>query len=290
MRKDSIIYKSPFNYIGNKFRMLKDLKLILPNDSDNFIDLFCGGCDVVTNINAGHKFANDINYHLIEILKAFQSMTLQELLDKIDGIIIRWKLTKTDKAAYENFRNHYNNSSRDAIELFVLMCYSFNYQFRFNAAHEYNNPFGNNRSCFSSSMRQNLISFHRLISDIIFTSSDFINFDYDIVKEGDIVYADPPYSLTCGSYNDGKRGFRGWSLLDDQRLMRILDTLSTKGVRFALSNVIEHKGETHLAFNNWVQRNGYNIIDINIDYNNCNYQTRNKQFITREVVITNYTL
>lgn len=70
--------------------------------------------------------------------------------------------------------------------------------------------------------------------------------DTQIILGVQIIY-NPPYLLTCGSYNYGKRGFRGWTSNDDLDLMRILTDLSDRGVNFALSNVIEHKGNTNDA-------------------------------------------
>ena len=168
------------------------------------------------------------------------------------------------------------------------MCFSFNYQFRFNSSHDYNNPFGRNRSSFNNVMRSNLILFKEQINDIHFSELDFCDFDYDILHTGDFLYADPPYLLTCGSYNDGKRGFRGWTKKDDLDLMRILTELSDRGVNFALSNVIEHKGSTNDSLIEWIADNGYTVHGINFNYNNCNYHTNNRENVTKEVLITNY--
>jgi DNA adenine methylase len=137
-------------------------------------------------------------------------------------------------------------------------------------------------------MRNNLILFKQQIENIHFSALDFCNFNYDILHAGDFIYADPPYLLTCGSYNDGKRGFRGWTENDDLDLFRILTDLSERGVNFALSNVIEHKGGTNEALVYWALHNGYNIHGINFNYDNCNYQTNNHKNITKEVLITNY--
>lgn len=139
-------------------------------------------------------------------------------------------------------------------------------------------------------IEDNLIKFKKEITNINFSKEDFINFDYSILDKypNSFIYCDPPYRLGCAAYNDGKRGFRGWSEKDDKDLLHILDELSTFGTRFALSNVIEHKGETNDVLIEWVKKNGYNVIPMNYNYNNCNYQAKNKEFKTKEVLITNY--
>jgi len=279
--------KAPFNYIGNKYRIINSIQECFPEHIDTFVDLFCGGCDVSINTVANNIYANDINYHVIGILQEFQKHDARYILDYIDTTIEKWQLSKTNEDGYKLFRDHYNQT-KNPLDLYVLMCFSFNYQFRFNSSHDYNNPFGRNRSSFNDVMRSNLILFKEQINDIHFSALDFCDFNYDILYTGDFLYADPPYLLTCGSYNDGKRGFRGWTEKDDLDLMRILMELSDRGVNFALSNVIEHKGSTNDALIEWIADNGYTVHGINFNYNNCNYHTNNRENVTKEVLITNY--
>lgn len=279
--------KAPFNYIGNKYRIIDSIQEYFPSEIGTFVDIFCGGCDVCINTNAEKIYANDINCYVIGILKEFQKHSVEYILDYIDKTVWSWQLSKTNEEGYINFRNYYN-VTRKPLDLYVLMCYSFNYQFRFNSNHDYNNPFGRNRSSFNEVMRNNLIRFKDKIEDIHFSSNDFCKFNYSVLDEGDFIYADPPYLLTCGSYNDGKRGFKGWSQDDDDELFRMLTKLSERGVKFALSNVIEHKGAINEQLIDWVERNQYNLYGINFNYDNCNYHTNNKQNVTKEVLVTNY--
>lgn len=279
--------KAPFNYIGNKYRIIDSIQEYFPNEIGTFVDLFCGGCDVCINTDAEKIYANDINRYVIGILKEFQKYSVEYILDYIDKTIWSWQLSKTNEEGYINFRNYYN-VTRKPLDLYVLVCYSFNYQFRFNSKHDYNNPFGRNRSSFNEVMRDNLIRFKDKIENIHFSAKDFGKFNYSILGEEDFIYADPPYMLTCGSYNDGKRGFKGWSQDDDEALFRILTKLSERGVNFALSNVIEHKGAINEPLIDWIERNQYNMHGINFNYDNCNYHTNNKQNVTKEVLITNY--
>ena len=279
--------KAPFNYIGNKYRLITSIQEFFPDNINTFVDLFCGGCDVSINTTANNVYANDINYHVIGILQEFQKYDVDYILEYIDTTIEKWQLSKTNETGYKAFRDHYNQT-RNPLDLYVLMCFSFNYQFRFNSSHDYNNPFGRNRSSFNEVMRHNLIEFKYQIDDIHFSALDFCDFDYNILNEGDFLYADPPYLLTCGSYNDGKRGFKGWTENDDLELFQLLTDLSDRGINFALSNVVEHKGKVNQPLLDWVLNNGYTLHGINFNYDNCNYQTNNKKNLTKEVLVTNY--
>lgn len=284
---DNTYIKSPMNYIGNKYRIMGQIQKWFPKDINTMVDLFCGGCDVTINTKAEKHYANDINYHVIDIFKTFQGHSTDYILGYIDGTINKWDLSKTNAEAYKAFRDYYNKT-KDPLDLYVLMCFSFNYQFRFNSNQEYNNPFGKDRSSFNDTMRGNLIKTLKRLSNIQFSSSEFQNFDFSVLNKGDFLYADPPYLITCGSYNDGKRGFTGWSDKEENELYYILTDLDKHGIKFALSNVSEHKGVKNEILLKWYCDNRYHMHRVNFDYNNSNYHTKNTDKVTKEVLVTNY--
>ena len=278
--------KSPFNYIGNKYRIVQQLTELFPRNIRVFVDLFCGGCDIAINTQAERILANDINYHLVDILRTFKHNSPNAIFKYIDSTIAKWGLTKTDKAAYEQFREHYNRT-KNPLDLFILICHSFNHQFRFNEQHEFNTPFGCKRSSYNHSIRSNLEKMLQKLNNIVFTAVPFDELDMSFLTEKDFVYADPPYLLTCGSYNDGKRGFKGWTARDDARLLGMLSSLHARGVRFGLSNVLEHKGRRHAALEQWARNAGHGVYDMGQTYANCNYHARHGAGSTREVYISN---
>lgn len=282
--------KSPMNYIGNKYKLLDKIFEYFPKDINLFLDVFCGGGDVSINVNANLVYANDINYHIIKLYKALQNKTYSDVINQINGRIAQYGLSKNNEEGFKKFRAFYNSCNYDekAIDLFILLCYSFNNQMRFNNKQEYNSSFGRNRSDFNDTIKTNLEKFYKAIQNIKFSDKDYADFDYSILKPDSFIYADPPYSLGVATYNDGKRGFKGWTKDDDKRLYNILRLLSQSNIRFALSNVIKHKGETNTVLYKWAKENGFNIININHNYKNCNYQLKRKDTLTQEVLITNY--
>ncbi len=64
--------KSPLNYIGGKYRLLNQISPLFPNEIDNFIDLFAGGCNVGINAEAEKVFFNDNLTFLVEMYQTFQ--------------------------------------------------------------------------------------------------------------------------------------------------------------------------------------------------------------------------
>jgi len=177
----------------------------------------------------------------------------------------------------------YNKSTeKDPIDLFVLICYSFNHQIRFNSKGEYNMPFGKNRSQFNKTIEQNLINFHKTIKNVIFTNKSFTELKVDKLSKDDYVYCDPPYLITCASYNEQD----GWNETQERQLYELLDNLNEREIRFGLSNVFENKGNKNEMLIEWSKK--YNVHHFNHSYGNCSYHAKNKSKSTDEVFITNY--
>ena len=283
---NSSIASSPMNYIGGKAKLLAQILPLFPTDIDTFYDIFAGGFNVTANVEAKRTIANDLNRYVVEVAKQFHDRDIDDVLAEIYGYINEYGLSKTDREAFLAFRASYNKNP-NPIKLYTLICYSFNYQFRFNNNHEYNNPFGKDRSQFSKrleeklirfslKMKEKTISFHTEPFEDLLTKSEF--------SPKDFVYLDPPYLITTGSYNDGNRGFKNWTEKQEALLLSQMDALHRKGVRFALSNVIEHKGRDNEQLKAWALN--YNTHHLNYDYSNSSHNT--KKAGSLEVLITNY--
>lgn len=283
--KNKKYVKSPLNYIGGKYTLLPQIMPYFPTDINTFVDLFSGGANVGINVIANRIICNDINTKIVEMFDTFKYMDLKEILSRIDNNIDRYGLSKTNEEGFIKFREQYNKEP-NPIDLYTLACYSFNYQFRFNNKHEYNNPFGRNRSQFSDRMRENLIAFVNKLKEknIEFCSKDFIDVDLSNLGPQDFVYCDPPYLITTGSYNDGNRGFKDWGKQEEQQLYELLDEINDRNIKFAFSNVLMHKGLSNESLLEWSKK--YRIIHLNNNYSNSSYNTKRGE--SDEVLIINY--
>lgn len=281
------LIKSPLNYIGGKYKLLPQISPLLPDDISTFVDLFSGSATVGVNVKAQRVIFNDINSRIIEMFQYFQRNDVDSIINQIHNNINYYKLSKTNQEGYLQFREAYNQNP-NPVDLYTLVSYSFNYQFRFNSAMRYNNPFGRNRSCFSKRMETNLRRFvdklHNI--DATFISIPFHTFDISHLNHHDFVYADPPYLITTGSYNDGTRCFGDWTLDHEQQLHQFLDKLNTLNIRFAMSNVLTHKGKNNNTLKKWIIKRGYKVHHLNYSYTNSSYNTTREN--SDEVLITNY--
>lgn len=283
--------KSPLNYIGGKAKLLDQLLPLFPSKINNFVDLFAGGCNVGVNVQANNYYFNDNLTYLIKMFRAFKDQELDLTICHIENRISEYQLSLTNEEGYKELRSHYNKI-KNPIDLFVLIAFSFNHQIRYNNIHEFNNPFGKGRSSFNNTMKNNLERFILRLKEInsIFTDNCFELFDFSFLSNKDFVYCDPPYLITTGSYNDGKRGFKGWSTKEEMSLLNKLSELENNNIRFALSNVIEHKGKSNDILKEWIAQNPkFKVHFLNINYSNSNYQTIDRDNnASIEVLITNY--
>ena len=287
-KKEELI-KSPLNYIGGKYKLLPQILNVFPDNVNMFYDIFGGGASISLNVKSEYVYYNDIVNYVSEMFNELKGKDSEECLNKIRETVNTYKLSKTNEEGFKQLRKYYNKGNKNWYIFYTLICYSFNNQFRFNNNKEYNSSFGKYKSCFSKITENKFKNFMNRLNniDIVFDSKDFREIDYSDADNNDLVYFDPPYLITCGNYNDGKRGFRGWKQQDDIDLMNLCDKLHKQGTRFCMSNVLENKGKSNDILKDWCKK--YNTIHLNNTYGNCNYHAKDKSSnTTDEVLIINY--
>lgn len=284
MQKQTKLIKSPMNYIGGKYKLLPQILPLFPSQINTFVDLFCGGFNVGVNVEANKIIGNDLCKEVIEVYRGIQKEGMENSLNLIKNQIEKYNLSKTNKAGYKEIREYYNKGNKDWHIFYSMITHAFNYQIRFNKKGEYNMPFGKNRSSFNPTLEKHFVEFATAIQNknIIFTNQSFEDFNIDKLNENDFIYLDPPYLIACASYNEQD----GWNHEKECSLFDLCDKLNNKGIRFALSNVLEHKSCKNELLINWSKK--YNVHQLNYNYNNCNYQVKDKENKTIEVLITNY--
>ena len=277
--------KSPLNYTGGKYKLLNQIIPLLPSEINTFVDLFAGGGNVGINVEANEIICNDIEKEVINLFNSWSNLTSEEALKTLQKTIEKYKLSKTNEEGFKAIRKDWNEGDKSWNMFYAMLTHAFNYQIRFNKNGDYNMPFGRNRSSFNPTLQKNFIAFIDEIhkKEISFTSDSFEQFDFDSLTEDDLVYCDPPYLITCASYNEQD----GWNETKEKQLLELLDSLNERGIRFALSNVLENKGKSNDILKEWSKK--YTVYHLNNTYGNCNYQAKDKSTnTTDEVLIVNY--
>ncbi|MDR0972012.1 MAG: Dam family site-specific DNA-(adenine-N6)-methyltransferase [Bacteroidales bacterium] len=302
MKKEKI-NRSPLFYVGDKYKLIKEIRQYFPSTINRFFEPFVGGGSVFLNVDANKYFLNDIDRHVIELHKFLCSYINREndFFELISSIIKKYNLSfsfkedivpnelklKYKKTYYAHFnrngfkelKNDYNNAKdKNLAKLYILLIYGFNRMLRFNSLDEYNLPVGNvdfNKNVYNALHNYFIINKH---NEINWSNLDFKEYINSIKwKKDDFVYLDPPYLITFSEYN------KYWNIHLEKELLSTLDKLNDKNVNFAISNVVNYKGKINDVFFNWAEK--YNKYTITSNY--INYHDNSIKNFT-EVLVTNY--
>ena len=303
-RKEGYI-ESPLNYVGGKGRILSDLLSAYPQEIDTFVDLFAGGCTVGVNAPCRRVIFNDSDPRLVSLLREMRKADKAGFIDDIFSVIDSYGLSRSDihgyayygadsskglgnvnKESYLKLRQDFNSLSLSeymrAVMLYVLIIYGFNNQIRFNDEGAFNLPVG--KRDFNRKMQDKLSLFIDRIKelDAVFMDSDFRTVE---IPSGSFVYADPPYLVTTATYNEK----HGWTESDETSLHEILEALTARGIKFALSNTLRSRGKENTFLLSWLEKHPeYRIIHVDRSYANSNYHIKDRNAESDEVIILNY--
>jgi DNA adenine methylase Dam len=302
------IIQSPLNYTGGKYKLLSQILPLFPKQIDIFVDLFCGGGNVGINVNSQRVIFNDIKPEVIQLLSFFNNQTKDFFLT-LNTIIEKYGLSQSSQFGYDYYgcnssiglgaynRDRFLRLRKEFNEmknidpnyypmLYVLIVFSFNNQIRFNSKGEFNLPVG--KRDFNEKMQMKLEKFTCKLKNknCEFVNFDFRAFDISILTSNSLVYIDPPYLITCATYNEQGR----WNSNDEKDLLNFLNDLNARGIKFALSNVFRSRNRENLILMDWANKNSdkYHIINLDFSYKNSNYQIKNREVSTEEVLIINY--
>jgi len=295
--------RSPFFYVGDKYKLLPQITQLFPKDFERIIEPFVGGGSVFLNTEAPEVLANDLDSNVIEIheLLFLQGEKMDQFISKFaklarsydlscsfDGDLVpddvRREFPKTyfahlNRPGYAKLKEKYNCSKkRDALELYALMIYGFNRMLRFNRDGNFNIPVGNvdfNPNVvralqgYSSRTVGRKVSFSNLEFEVFLDSIKY--------RKGDFLYVDPPYLITRSEYN------KGWDESCELRLYELLDRLNALGVKFALSNVEVYGDRSNEILEKWMQKYQVHVVSSNY----INYFDNGKKSL-KEVLVCNY--
>ena len=275
--KDNEVNKSPLNYSGSKDTLVPKIIKELPCEVENFVDVMGGAFNVGANIvSTKNVYYNEIKTEIYDIIKWILLNNKNKVIKDVEQCIKKYKLDKGAKEAFNKLRDDYNKDN-DCVKLFVLHMYSFQNMIRFNNSKQFNTPIG--VAGYSEDLKNRIMNFMVKSPKLFMTNLDYINIEWDKFSKKTVFYFDPPYYITSASYNDGKRGGKGWSIKEEKQLLRTLKKLDRQGYKFILSNVIKHKNKEHTLLIDWVNKNKFKMIDAGIS---------GWRYAKNEVIIKNF--
>lgn len=300
--KNKSIIRSPFFYVGDKYKLMPQLKRLMPENIGQYIEPFVGGGSSFLNSKGAQYKLNDVDFYVVELHKEIGKYAnhsdelfgvLFEMIDyyglscSYRGIVVpdelKQKFIKTyyakyNKASYIKLRNDFNRNKTDILKLYLLLIYGFNHMIRFNGKGDFNLPVGN--VDFNANVHTALNEYLQFINEhsVEFHNMDYISFLEQIKYADDTyIFLDPPYLISMSEYN------KLWNEKKENELCEYLDSLNEKGIKFGITNLIEHKGKINKRFLEWSKR--YNAYEINSNYISFNDNTIKAD--SKEVFVTN---
>ena len=257
--------RSPLYYSGDKYKVLAQIISEIPDDK-RFVDLFLGGGSILANIENKEIVVNDLNPKLIELHKfIYNQKSGSALLKKVIKIADEFNLTTSynkkynisgdkkffstkNKESHRRLRDSYN-LDKTPLKLLVLLIFSYNRLFRFNSNGGYNVPVGT--LDLNKNAAKHIVEFTDSIinKEITFHSENFTD-SFKRLKQGDVVFIDPPYLISNAEYNSL------WTLDDEQTLYQLIVLYVKKGVDFIVTNYSNRNERVNETFNEW--RKNYN--------------------------------
>ncbi|MCM1155335.1 MAG: Dam family site-specific DNA-(adenine-N6)-methyltransferase [Roseburia sp.] len=295
--------RSPFFYVGDKYKLMPQLKQLMPEIIGQYIEPFVGGGSSFLNSQGTFYLLNDVDFYVVELHKQIgryagrKEELFAELFELIDfyglscsyrGLCVPDELKKQyvktyysryNKEAYLKMRRDFNADKEDYLRLYLLLIYGFNHMIRFNDKGDFNLPVGN--VDFNANVYHALCQYLEFVEkhDITFFNMDYISFLEKIVyRENAYVFLDPPYLISMSEYN------KLWNDKKEDELCEYLDSLHERGIAFGITNLITHKGKVNQRFLDWSGK--YRAYDIESNYISFNDNTIKAD--SQEVFVTNY--
>lgn len=194
---------------------------------NNYFEPFMGGASIFFSMENTHQsYLSDINRELVNAFLAVR--------DNPKAVINHLKRFKSDEESYYEIRNaSYKGRYISAARFLYLNANSFNGIYRVNRQGQYNVPYGK---------KENKVNFDRIretslkLRNVHIDCCDF----YDIremIHEGDLVFLDPPYTVS----NENNEFFIQYNQnlfsLDDQyRLAELIRYIVDQNAWFILTN------------------------------------------------------
>lgn len=277
--------ETPFNYTGSKFKLLSQILPEMDLSKKTFVDVFCGGGSVYTNVVDKYQkvIANDIIADLIGIHKG---------LVESDDIINSTKNLCPGKAnaeGYAELRNSYNeNPTPDKLWALMLSC--TNNMVRFSQKFKFNQTYGDRG--WNDNTTKKVDNFTKHIREykdnLVYLSTQFDKIE---ITSDMMIYCDPPYGRikeddgSLGKKQISEAGYNAfWLKEDDMKLYNFLINADKIGASFMVSGVLYHDGKTCWMLDKLIA-DGFRYKVIEYDYNKV---SRKGDKETREIIITNY--
>ena len=238
--KKSQLVMPVLKWVGGKRQLLPEIKKHMPQitKSSIYYEPFVGGGAVLFDIQPKKAVINDINHDLINVYKVIKH-NVEDLItelkeDKyVNSSEAFYKIRELDRKPKEF---HKLTEIQKAARMLYLNKTCYNGLYRVNSIGEFNSPFGRYKNPnIINEVGLRAVSKYFNESEITFLNGDFESAVKGI-KKGSVVYMDPPYAPISKTSNFTGYNESGFGIDEQERLKKLCDKLTEKGVHVLLSN------------------------------------------------------
>ncbi len=223
--------KSFLKWAGNKHRIIDKLKTYLPS-TKRLIEPFLGSATVFLNTSYPSYLLADNNPDLINLYQHLQ----QEGQFFIDYCRLFFHADLNNAEEFYRLRRLFNENKESRIRAALLLYlnkHCFNGLARFNRKGEFNTPFSGYKAPYFPEKEMQF--FHLHAKKAQFMHGDFLA-TLDYVKQGDVIYCDPPYVALSKTANFTHYTADGFSHEQQISLANIAKNLASQGIYVIISN------------------------------------------------------
>lgn len=212
-------------WIGNKQKFASEITKYFPTEYNRYFEPFLGSGAIMATVAPKDGVCSDVFRPLMEIWI--------KLKEDPKGLI-EWYAARRERVTsenkievYEEVKASYNAQPNGADFLFLSRtCYGGVVRFR-KADGYMSTPCGAHMPVPINSFKKRVLEWHQRIKQVEFKVMDYTD-AFDLAKEGDLIYCDPPYSHSQSILY----GAQDFSLLT---LFKKIAQVKEKGVNVALS-------------------------------------------------------
>jgi len=218
----------PFlRWAGGKSWLIKHLSSIIPHQRFNsYHEPFLGGAAIFFHLKPKNAHLSDLNQDLIDCYL--------QVRDNPEAVISELRHFENTEEFYYDIRGKaVEDQVLRAAKFIYLNQTSFNGIYRVNLQGVYNVPFGYRSKDFYDA--GNLRAVSQSLSSVNIYQSDFNN-TIDTVQPGDLVFLDPPYTVTHNHNGFVKYNKKLFDLDSQHLLSAYIDKIKEKGAFYILTN------------------------------------------------------
>ena len=220
----------PFvRWAGGKTWLIPHLPQIIGNTHiEHYHEPFLGGAAVFFSLDHNKKsYLSDVNAQLVN--------AYIQIRDNPDAVINCFVQFQNTEDEYYRIRDNFIPASLEesAAQFVYLNQTSFNGLFRVNRQGRYNVPYGFRRTWHYDTDR--ILEASEKLQNTRISVGDFEVNKYRI-KEHDLVFLDPPYTVSHNNNGFIEYNQNLFSLEDQERLSRFIDYIKQKNAYYILTN------------------------------------------------------